>query len=164
MLRPMTVLDSVAVVASRVDPGMLTFEENRRAGLGHFITRDELAKSEGLKIGDVLSMVQGAGVVRGRTSGAWVMAKRSVSSAVYRPDTAEMLRGIVVGCYAQVYLDGQLQNPTQPTEPFDVNSIPITQIEAVEWYASPAQTPARYARLGSPCGVLVIHTRRYDGG
>ena len=163
VLRPMTTLDSVSVTATRTDVGMLTFEENRRAGLGTFLTRDELAKSEGRKIGDVLSMVQGAGVVRGRTSGAWIMARRSTSSAVYAPSEIEKMQGIVRGCYAQVYLDGQLQNPSLPTEPFDVNSVPVNQIEAVEWYASPAQTPARYTRLGSPCGVLVIHTRRYDG-
>ncbi len=163
VLKQMTVLDSVAVVASRIDRGMLAFEENRRIGLGHFITRDELEKNEGRKVGDLMSMIPGSGVVRGRTSGAWVMSKRSMSSGVYRPDTAEMMRGIVAGCYAQVYLDNQLQNPMAPTEPFDVNSIPVTQIEAIEWYASPAQTPSQYSRLNSLCGVLVIHTRRYDG-
>jgi len=163
VLRPMTVLDSVSVTATRTDVGMLAFEENRRVGLGTFLTRDELSKSEGRKIGDVLSMVQGAGVVRGRTSGAWIMAKRSTSSVVYEPNEVEKMQGIVRGCYAQVYLDAQLQNPTSPTEPFDVNSIPVAQIEAMEWYGSPAQTPARYLRLGSPCGVLVIHTRRYEG-
>jgi hypothetical protein len=46
------------------------------------------------------------------------------------------------------------------TPPFNVNSIPPTQIEAVEWYAGAAQTPARYSGLGSECGVLLIHTRR----
>jgi hypothetical protein len=153
----------VEVIASRIDPGMLAFEENRRVGLGHFITREELDKSQGRKMGDLLAMVPGSGVVRGRTSGAWVMSKRALSSAVYRPSDAEKLQGIVTGCYAHVYLDGQLMNPTYPTEPFDVNSITITTIEAVEWYASPAQTPPKYSRLNSPCGVLVIHTRRYDG-
>ena len=173
VLRQLTVLDSVEVLAARTDAAMLTFEENRRVGLGHFITREELDKNQGRKMGDLLSMVPGSGVVRGRTSGAWVLSKRyvvpirAVGSAspegVYLPSDGEKRQGVVAGCYAQVYLDGQLMNPSQPTEPFDVNQIPVAQIEAVEWYASPAQTPSRYMRLNSPCGVLVIHTRRYDG-
>ena len=177
VLRPMTVLDSVSVTATPNDAGMLAFEENRRVGLGHFITREELDKNKGRKMGDLLAMVPGSGIVRGRTNGAWVLSKRyvvplsgappgrehEIDSPIYKPSAGEKMQGIVMGCYAQVWLDNQLLNPSQPTEPFDVNSIPITQIEAVEWYASPAQTPAKYSRLNSPCGVLVIHTRRYDG-
>jgi hypothetical protein len=43
---------------------------------------------------------------------------------------------------------------------FDVNSIAPDRIEAIEFYSSPAQTPAKYSGLGSVCGVLVIYTRR----
>ena len=67
---------------------------------------------------------------------------------------------MVAGCYAKVYVDAMLMNPTTPAEPFDVNGIAPDRIQAVEWYASPAQTPSRYTTLNSPCGVLVIHTRR----
>jgi hypothetical protein len=63
-------------------------------------------------------------------------------------------------CYAQVYLDDVLMNPTRPTEPFDVNTIKLEQLEAVEFYAGPSQTPAKYSRLDSRCGVLVLWTRR----
>ncbi len=44
-----------------------------------------------------------------------------------------------------------------------MNSVPPDQIEAIEHYAGPSQTPSRYARLTSSCGVLMIHTRRPDG-
>jgi len=43
-----------------------------------------------------------------------------------------MAQGITCACYAQVYLDGQNMNPGYPAEPFDVNSIPTHQIEAIE--------------------------------
>ena len=33
-------------------------------------------------------------------------------------------------------------------------------VEAVEWYGSPASTPARYDELNTTGGVLVIHRRR----
>jgi hypothetical protein len=172
VLRPLNVLDSVEVVAARTDRALLEFEENRKLGLGHFITREELDKNRNLKMGEVLAMVPGSGVVRGRSSGAWVMSKRyvgSISSAlgqssgsVYTPSPTERMLGLVKGCYAQVYLDNRLMNFGKPTEPFDVNSVPSEQIEAVEWYASAAQTPGRYSGLNSNCGVLVIHTRRFD--
>ncbi|MEX2152996.1 MAG: hypothetical protein WD825_06615 [Gemmatimonadaceae bacterium] len=68
--------------------------------------------------------------------------------------------GYRCGCYAKVYLDRQLMNPQTPTEPFDVNSIATAMIEAVEWYAGPAQLPPELNKLNSVCGVLVIHTRR----
>jgi hypothetical protein len=53
-------------------------------------------------------------------------------------------------------------NPGRPTEPYDVNSIAPDQIESLEWYASPSQTPSRYNNLNSVCGVIVIHTRRFE--
>jgi hypothetical protein len=43
---------------------------------------------------------------------------------------------------------------------FDVNSLQPDQIEAVEYYAGPSQTPMEYSTLNAVCGVLVIWTRR----
>jgi hypothetical protein len=42
----------------------------------------------------------------------------------------------------------------------DINSFSPAEIEAIEFYTGPAQTPVKYSRLDSHCGVLVIHTRR----
>lgn len=67
---------------------------------------------------------------------------------------------MVCACYAQVYLDSQLMNPGQPTEPFDVNTLSADQLEAIEWYPGPASTPAKYAKVSSSCGVYVMHSRR----
>jgi Carboxypeptidase regulatory-like domain len=171
VLRPLTVLDSVEVTATRTDPRMLDFEDNRRLGLGHFMTREDLDKNIGRKMGDVLSIVPGLGVVRGGAR-AYVLSKRYIiplraigkpldaSSVLWSPNPIEKQQGIVTGCYAQVWIEGQLMNPGQPTEPYDVNSIAPDQIEALEYYAGPSQTPSRYAKLNSNCGVLVIHLRR----
>lgn len=183
VLRPLTVLEDVAVTAKRADPAMLEFDEHRKLGLGHFVTREELAKNPNLKMGEVLAMVPGAGVARGRSSGAYLLSKRftipmceraqrtqglaiarSCSGVVYHPSNTERTLGIIAGCYALVYLDNRLMNFGKPTEPFDINSVPVDQIEGLEWYAGGAQTPARYSTLNSNCGVLVIHTRRFDGG
>lgn len=169
VLRPVTVLDSVEVTAARNDPRLADFEENRRLGLGHFLTRDELAKNTGRRMGDLVSMVPGAGVVRNR-AGAYVLSKRYVVSlgatspqapgSIYVPTAIEKRQGLVEGCYAQVWVEGQLMNPGQPTEPYDINQHAPQEVEAIEYYAGPAQTPSRYERLNSNCGVVVIHLRR----
>jgi Carboxypeptidase regulatory-like domain/TonB-dependent Receptor Plug Domain len=180
-----TTLDSVEVKAVRIDPRMTEFEEHRKLGLGHFITSQQLRKQEGQRLSSIVAMVPGLGLVNGRANQAWVLSKRKTGSlsggrcrpwdaspsglpprggSMYTPSQAEMSQGITCACYAQVYLDGQLMNPGMPADPFDVNSLPTHQIEAIEYYSGPSQTPSKYSRLNSPCGVYVMHTRRPDGG
>lgn len=43
---------------------------------------------------------------------------------------------------------------------FDINTVPASSVAAIDFYAGPSQTPLKYAKLNSACGVLVIHTRR----
>lgn len=176
-----TTLESVRVKAARIDPRMQEFEEHRRLGLGHFLTSEDLRKSEGQRLSSLLAMVPGLGLVNGRANQAWILSKRRVGpvggrcapwdaaggapprgGSMYIPSRGEMSMGITCACYAQVYLDGQLMNPGMPADPFDVNSIPTHQLEAIEFYSGPSQTPSKYSRLNSPCGVYVMHTRRPD--
>ncbi|MEO7520190.1 MAG: carboxypeptidase regulatory-like domain-containing protein, partial [Gemmatimonas sp.] len=84
------------------------------------------------------------------------------SQGYYCPEGGESLRGIVCACYSQVYVDDRLQNPGSPTEPFDVNTIPVSQVEGIEIYGSAAQTPGRYNSPNAVCGVYLIWTRRAD--
>ncbi|HVZ50239.1 MAG TPA: carboxypeptidase regulatory-like domain-containing protein [Gemmatimonadaceae bacterium] len=80
---------------------------------------------------------------------------------IYCPATsAEQLEGVTCACYAQVWVDGHLMNHERPTEPFDINVYSTEQLEGIEWYSGPAQTPAQYSSLNSPCGVLALWTRR----
>jgi hypothetical protein len=44
--------------------------------------------------------------------------------------------------------------------PFDIHLIPVDAIEAIEYYSGGAETPTKYAKLNSTCGVVVIWTRR----
>ena len=150
-----------------------SFEEHRKIGQGHFITRAELAKAAGRKTSEILQTVSGLGMVRG-SARAWVYSKRTRAATRGRPgmaDAADQMSGARQDvCYSHVYIDNVQVYGSSPKvsqmsqripEPlFDVNSIPPDQIEAIEYYASPAQTPVRYQRIGSQCGVLVIHTRR----
>jgi hypothetical protein len=43
---------------------------------------------------------------------------------------------------------------------FDINSLAPEQIEAIEYYRGPAETPIRYLNANSDCGTIVIHSRR----
>ena len=166
-------LDSVVVTAKASDMWVREFEENRRAGFGHFFDRAELAKREGRSTSSVLAEIPGVYIVQGKGSHAWVGGGVRTPFGQQRanPDLADAAQGARSGgCYAQVYLDQALifggrkfpeKNGHMTFEPlFDINTIPPEQIEAIEYYADRAQTPGRYAAKGAECGVLIIHTRR----
>ena len=185
---------ALAPVITRESPTLASFEEHRKQGLGAFVTSEQLTKQEGRSTGAVLSGVRGLGVMQSG-SRAFIIGSRVPPSLIrgqgangiecgatakttctftkedlaqrgyYCPTDAERIQGIICACYAQVYLDGRVMNPGRPTEPFDVNTLPIAQLEGIEWYASAAQTPVEYARLNSNCGVLVLWSRtRAPGG
>ena len=153
-------LDSVIVTETAVDKRMESFDENRRLGLGHFLTRAELAKLEGgPSTSSILQSFNGLSMVRGRGGRSWITGAHG--SRLVSPSSVDSLSGAHPSCYAQVYLDRTPVYQAVDGEPlFDVNSIPPSRIEAIEYYATPAQIPAQYNRLNSGCGVLVIWTRR----
>ena len=153
-------LDSVVITEAAIDRRMESFDENRRLGLGHFLTRAELARLEGgPSTSSILQSFNGLSMVRGRGGRSWITGAHGLR--LVNPDTTDKVLGAHMSCYAQVYLDRMPVYQGRDREPlFDVNSIPPSQIEAIEYYATPAQTPAQYTRLNSTCGVLVIWTRR----
>jgi len=175
VLPRISALDSVRVVGQVYTP--ISYLEHRAMGLGHFITREDLEKLHNIQLPSILSQVSGAGIVFGKGNKGWILSKR-VGTRLERmqprrgengvpgqdfwfPATDfEKGQGMVPGCYARVYHDGSLLNAGTYAEPIDVNEFMTKNIEAIEYYASPAQTPSRYAKLNAACGVLVIHSRR----
>ncbi|HVZ47947.1 MAG TPA: carboxypeptidase-like regulatory domain-containing protein [Gemmatimonadaceae bacterium] len=141
-----------------------SFEDHRRTGLGTFYTRDSIALMEGAPLSTLLGRTPALGMINSRGHAAWVMGSRippSLGGAnIYQPEDFEKSMGMKAGCYAQVYLDRTLLNPGSPTQPFDINSIPPTQVEAIEWFPSASSVPLEYNGLNSACGVLVLHSRR----
>ena len=175
-----TTLDSVVVSEKSVDHALDDFEANRKVGLGHFLTRAELEPQESRSTGAVLTTLPGIKVlVRGPY--AWVGSSRHQATSftngatilgLDRSDSAKFAP--LLDCYALIYLDNTLiwrgqkfstrtsKGIVQQWEPlFDINSISVASIEAIEYYATAAETPMKYASLNSECGVLVIHTLRY---
>ena len=181
VLTRVVALDSVVVRAKASDMVMREFEENRRLGLGHFLTRDDLANMENQTMSSVLSQLPGVTMISGKGTPGWVATSRFRSGCpglemkllnpplikclqaerlYYLPQGYESMMGIKVACYALVYIDNNLMNRGPPTEPFDVSSMSQRQLEGVEYYSNLSQMPARYQRPGAECGVLVFHTRR----
>ena len=160
-------LEAVQVTATAYDKLRQSFDENKRIGLGHFMTRDEIQKFDGMQLATVLQQMPTTGVATGNGH-SWIASRLphpSISGrGVYFPTAMEKMQGMPSGvCWAHVYIDGVLQNGTQePTEPFDVTQIPAERIDAIEFYAGAGETPAKYTRMGSQCGVLVIWTRQYE--
>ena len=71
------VLETVSVSARAIERAMASFEENRRLGLGHFITRAEVAKYDGGKLATVLQQIPQLDMRRGRGEAAWVSSKHA---------------------------------------------------------------------------------------
>jgi Carboxypeptidase regulatory-like domain len=165
-----TNLDSVVVTAKAVDHQLDDFEENKKVGLGHFLTRAELATQEARPTASVVASLPGIKVA---TVGpyAWIGSGRHNATSLKRGapslDRSDEAKGAPRwDCYALVYVDDHLvfrnQLHSGVQEPlFDINSIPVAEIEAIEYYASAAETPTKYSTLNSQCGVVVIHTIRY---
>lgn len=170
-----TALTTVDVTANGVPAD---FEARRKLGVGSFISHVELKGQEMRRLSDVLTRVPGFSSVTARGGHAFVYGKRApghiaspnasnelafanlAAQGVYCPTAAEASQGIDCACYAQIYLDDRLMNPGVPTEPFDINTLPIAEIAAIELYAGVAQTPGRYSNLNTKCGVVLVWTRR----
>lgn len=175
VLRPLTLLDSVVTIAPPLDLRMGEFLEHRKLGLGFFLDRAELAKNDHRLLTDVMigaaayHQVNQRYVLSNRYMNVTRQARECGSQGspspgyirvFYQPDDNEKSYGVKCSCYAKVYMNGVLLNRGTPTPPFDARQIAVATLEAVEWYNSPADTPGQYSGLDSPCGVLVLHTRR----
>ena len=153
--RAITTLGEVRVRDSApafVPATLREFTERRRASVGgHFLDSTVIAKWESRKTGDLLSTVSGVDVQRDR-SAAYLIGSRAPPSlragaSAFRP----------VPCFMDIYVDGApvaLVNTA-----FDVNSLGLNHIAAIEVYSGPANIPSRYNRTSNGCGVVLIWTR-----
>jgi len=174
-LRPIQTLAPVEVTA---DAGLRDFEEHRRIGLGKFLTRAELEKQEHRRFGEIVEAIGARSARLGNR--AYVGAGRggvlSLGLSMGQRNSCPFLEGSLMSdrsrndsrknpgctmCFAQIYLDDvPIYRGGEDEVVPDMNMIIPTSVEAVEYYKSPSQTPLKYSRLNSQCGVLVVHTRR----
>lgn len=161
----------VSAAADRIVSAKLVgFAERKRIGIGRHLDRAAIARWENHRTSDLMATVPGVDVVAGKSSKAWASGGRAVSPGkcamcVERIDEVldreDINAGARMACYMDVYLDGALvYNSASRLAPlFDLNSIQVSSIEAIEVYASASQMPAEFNRTGGGCGVVLIWTR-----
>jgi hypothetical protein len=150
VLGRVTTLDSMQVKARWTprEEGMRVFEENRKIGLGTFLTQAQLDSANGRNLPQMLIMFPSlritqitSGPEAGKYKAYWIgRGPKSIASKT--------------GCDLMVFVDGVLDRS------YDLNEFPPWAVAGVEYYRGGAQTPPEYSRMGSGCGVLAIHLRK----
>lgn len=160
-------LDTVSVRAQRllsaVTLGKMAGYVNRRAQhIGRAIDSTTLQRENYRDLGDILRAHLPIHLLV-TEGGSYVASTRGmVSGSEFQPsgDSTDKQRGATPACYAQVWVNGmRLYSPAKDAPLFDVNSIPVTGLQAVEFFPGPAETPPEYGGTGASCGTLLIWTR-----
>jgi hypothetical protein len=156
VLSRVTVLNEVLITAR--DRRLTEFEENRKRGLGVFMTRDFLETQEGRKLSTVFGQMPGVWLYanKGGFRGEYISSSRKCIPVIRLQDNGGTEQNCLP-CYAEVFLDGN--HVTRNGQRFDINSIEPADIEAIEYYRGASESPGRYRTADGACGVVVIHTR-----
>jgi hypothetical protein len=117
---------------------LVAFENRRRQGVGHFITRDQIEKRNPLMLSDMVRTIPGTILIRdaGRTTLRFSRVARN-------------------NCPPQFFVDGV------QVSGFNIDDMPAGDIEGVELYAGAAGLPPEYNRVTGTgiCGTVIIWTR-----
>jgi hypothetical protein len=111
------------------------FERRRQAGMGYFLTQQQIERSHATTLIDVLVTVRGVQQV--------CLSNDCIAKMVRSPP----------GCYPQYFLDG-----TASTSYF-ARLTPPGDVRGVEIYRGSSETPAEFIGSSSACGVIAIWTK-----
>ena len=129
------------------------FLDRRSQGFGRFVTRDEFETWRPTQTTDVIRRTGGIRVTPNPAYGFNGDTRKYVigSGRAARLGASE--------CPALYFVDGvYFGNSGDPSAYIDT-MLAIGNIEAIEIYNGPSQTPARFNRPGADCGVIVFWTR-----
>lgn len=139
--RSVVELEPLEVTVSTVRPGMEDFARRRIAGFGRFFDAKELRQADHRRLSDLLTGVRG---VRPISRGFRTVLVSSRSN-----------------CPMAIWLDGmQIFSPGSRRPVPDINEFATNQLEGIEVYRGPAETPAELSGTGGGCGVVALWTRR----
>lgn len=115
-------------------------------GLGHIMTRTEIAEKQPMHLADVLRDVPGVDVRQSGSSmsGTFVVQMRN----------AQNMAGQV--CQPAVWVDGQKWRYTRDV----YTNILGIELDVVEVYRGPAEVPGEFLDSGAQCGAIIVWTRR----
>jgi hypothetical protein len=148
-------------------PLLREFDENRKLGLGQFVTRQQLEMHRGGFMTPVFNQMRGIMMIRSTNvaSHAWLAnSLQPTTSCTVLQDynngmeaTTPVRDAACNYCYPAVYLDNSPLAP--PGVAANVGSFSPDQFEAIEVYLGAAEVPARYMGARTGCGVVVLHKR-----
>ena len=138
-----TVLDPITAVELAPMGPMDGFYERLGRGWGQFVTRADIEKRNPTVSSNLLRGIPGVQVV--------------CQGNVCTPSMYRALTGITE-CRVQYFLDGM-----PAALRFNMDDIPPNQIEGIEVYRGPSETPAAFLAGRTMCGVIAIWTRGAAG-
>jgi hypothetical protein len=110
------------------------FDRRRSEGRGQFLTRAEIESRNSINLSDLLQTMRGI-----RTDCVGFTCRVETSRSAH-------------GCSPAYFVDGRLSTTFGP-------STPVKDIQGVEVYLGPSETPAEYLGPESGCGAIGIWTR-----
>jgi len=130
------VLPEIEVTASenRISP-VATFNRRATEGNGRYITRADIERRKPANLMDLLRTVPGVRVVCPRTQHVCALRLRRAT------------------CGPAYYMDGM------PTDPSALYLTLPSDVEGIEVYSGPSETPIELEGMRSGCGVIAIWTR-----
>lgn len=151
-------LDTIIISGKAAERGRLIEFERRRiqnAGVGRFISPEQLASQRNRKLSDVLrTTTAGIELVRLSSGGTAVATGRG--SGAVNSNAARV-------CFMQVFVDGaRLFSPSAvgpSIAPPNIDDFGLEDVAAVEVYLGPAQTPVEFGGSEAACGAIVLWTR-----
>lgn len=160
MIRAVVSLDTISVVGAPNQHGkFLEFEYRRTHGGGAFLTRTDLDKEQNRQLGEIVAKLPGVRINRFGAESS-VASSRWFGGSGRGGDAMDRRKGAPRGCYSQVYVDNvRVFSSDQGEALFNINSIPPSTIQGIEYYASREETPIQYASHRAECGTMLIWTR-----
>jgi len=145
-------LSSVNIVGRGTSMDRTGYESRRKAGIGQFITEEEIRRRGVFDTEQALSNILGARVI-------WDGHENVVRFT--RPSGSGRSGGTFSTLCAPAYwVDGIPMPPPVPGFPEDVNTfVKPRDIRGIEVYTSPSQAPAQYRQPAMDCGVVMIWTK-----
>jgi hypothetical protein len=153
-------LDTVNVQGTARQHGkFLEFEDRKTHGGGAFLTRTDLEKNRDRQLGEIVARLPGIRINRYGAESA-VATSRWSGGPGRGGDAMDRRKGAPRACYSQVYVDNVRVFSAEVGEAlFNINSIPASTIQGIEYYASRDETPIQYASYRAECGTMLIWTR-----
>jgi hypothetical protein len=141
-LKPLPTLAPVTVSEAGVrrgDERMADFHERKRSGFGRFVTREDIERRNVSDSRELMRGIPGVKLIGSRVA---------------------MSSGMSSNCAVQYFVDGV--HIVAPPSDFLVQFRP-RDLEGIEVYRGPAETPVEFSRGGASCGVIVLWTRTPGG-